>query len=102
MLRAARSAPSTFIAELKRSAKIMKIPIGVVGRIKNGEHAKMLVRVVDVSANTGGYLVYQWWPNSVGPNPDGAFDDWVESLKQLEEYFISTNWSIDWDYSIAP
>ncbi len=75
----------------------MKIPIGVVGKIQNGEHADMRVRVEDDTTNTGGYLVYQWWKNSEGPNADGAFDDWVESKKQLEDYFVSTGWWIDWE-----
>jgi hypothetical protein len=79
----------------------MKIPIGVVGKIQNGEHADMRVRVEDDTTNTGGYLVYQWWKNSEGPNAYGAFDDWVESKKQLDDYFVSTGWSIDWEHSAA-
>jgi hypothetical protein len=78
----------------------MNIPIGVLGKIRNGEHADMRVRIEDDSLNTGGYLVYQWWKNSEGPNAEGAFDDWVESQKQLEEYFEAKGWSIDWEHSI--
>ena len=79
----------------------MSIPIGVIGKIRNGEHAEMHVRVEDDAKSTGGYLVYQLWKNSGGPNADGAFDDWVESKKQLEDYFDSTGWSIDWGHSVA-
>jgi len=74
----------------------MSIPIGIEGRILNGEHLEMRVRVEDDSANTGGYLVYQWWSGSAGPNTNGAFDDWVESMEQLEEYFMETGWRIQW------
>jgi hypothetical protein len=75
----------------------MSIPIGVVGKIRNGDHSEMCVRVEDDTKSTGGYLVYQWWKNSNGPNTGGAFDDWVESKQQLDEYFAATGWSIDWE-----
>ena len=78
---------------------MMNIPIGITGRIRNGEHADMHVRVEDDAASTGGYLVFQWWKDSDGPNPNGAFDDWVESIEQLDTYFGSTEWIIDWETS---
>lgn len=79
----------------------MKIPIGVVGRIQNGTDADMQVRVSDDQVNTGGFIVYTWWKNSGGPNTDGAFDDWVESKEQLEDYFTSTGWIIEWQHTAA-
>jgi hypothetical protein len=32
-------------------------------------------------ANTGGFLVLEWWNGSTGPNKNFAFDSWVESAE---------------------
>jgi hypothetical protein len=72
------------------------IPVGVTGEILDGEHRGMKVRVEDDSGNTGGYLIFQWWSGSQGPNADGAFDDWVENEEQLKAYFEESNWRLAW------
>jgi hypothetical protein len=72
------------------------IPMGVCGRVTNAEHPNMMIRVEDDSLNTGGFLIYQWWDGSNGPNQYGAFDDWVESLALLENFFAHKGWSVEW------
>ena len=73
------------------------IPIGKVGRITNCGRKSHFVRVEDDQVNTGGFLVYEWWDSSDGPNSDGAFDDWVEKAEHLASYFRESNWHIDWE-----
>jgi hypothetical protein len=73
-----------------------KIMLGIPGKVLNGAHPNMMIRVDDDAANTGGYLIFQWWDGSNGPNEHGAFDDWVESQAALERYFALTGWSVEW------
>jgi len=54
------------------------------------------VKVVDDSVNTGGFLIYQWWDGSNGPNENAAFGDWVENREQLETFFREEGWNVDW------
>lgn len=54
------------------------------------------VRVEHDGANTGGFLVFEWWDGSGGPNARGAFDAWVESESALEAFFEESKWSVKW------
>jgi len=74
-----------------------KIPIGVRGRVLNGQHPNMKIRVDDDVEDTGGFLIYQWWDGSNGPNEHGAFDDWVESRASLERYIANVGWTVEWE-----
>ncbi len=74
-----------------------KIPIGVHGRVTNGAQPGLTVLVQDDPENTGGFLIFQWWAGSDGPNEHGAFDDWVESAESLERFFTHKGWSVHWD-----
>ena len=69
-----------------------KIRIGVIGLVKNGEHAGSLIKVLDDSLNTGGFLIL------LGINRDTkeSFDNWVENGEQLEKYFNDSGWIIEW------
>lgn len=78
------------------------IKIGVVGVVTNGEHPGMHTRIEDDSENTGGYLIYQWWEGSDGPNPQGAFDDWVETVSDLRKFLGRSEWVIEWQYGDSP
>jgi len=73
------------------------IPLGVRGKVLNGTHPNTMIRMDDDTKNTGGFLIYQWWDGSNGPNELGAFDDWVESRASLEQYFANTGWSVEWE-----
>jgi hypothetical protein len=72
------------------------IKIGVVGVVTNGGHPGMRIRIEDDSENTGGYLIYQWWEGSDGPNAQGAFDDWVETADDLRKFLGEEGWVIEW------
>jgi hypothetical protein len=74
----------------------MNIPIDIEGLILNSTRIRHSVRVVDDRANTGGFLVFEWWSGSVGPNDNGAFDAWVENETALEQYFTESKWSVEW------
>jgi len=73
------------------------IQVGVVGSVLNGRHPDMKVEVIDDTNVTGGFLIFQWWPDSGGPNSHGAFDDWVESREALERYWQESGWLVRWD-----
>ena len=77
----------------------MTIPIGVSGVIVNSSRAGHRVRVVDDLEGSGGYLIYEWWPCSDGPNRDNGFDAWIEQ-SQLEQLFRESNWQVQWDGSL--
>ena len=74
----------------------MKIPLGVEGEILASEKDGHLVVVRDDSANTGGFLIYERWAGSHGPNAGGAFDSWVENEAQLEAFFAEASWNVSW------
>lgn len=74
----------------------MAIPLDTEGIIKNSEHPSHKVLVRDDHENTGGYLIFEWWEKSGGPNENEAFDDWVENSNALEQYFVESGWLIEW------
>jgi len=57
----------------------------------------MMVRVESEAAETGDFFIYQWWSGLDGPNEDGAFGDYVQSVDALLQYLIETGWVVDWD-----
>lgn len=74
----------------------MAIPIGIEGRISNSEHHLHVVLVQDDTSNSGGFLIFESWAGSNGPNPSGAFDNWVESIFALEQFFEESGWVVQW------
>lgn len=82
---------------LDDEARMSAIPFGVPGKVVNSEHPNMPVRVEDDSHQSGGILIYTWWDGSNGPNKNGAFDDWVESPGDLEQFFAEAGWTVRWE-----
>ena len=74
----------------------MNIPLGAIGKIVNSSSGDHMVRVDDDTVNTGGFLIYEWWPGSTGPNKDRAFDSWVESKDDLQRVIEQSGWLIEW------
>ena len=74
----------------------MHIPLNTEGCISNSENPAHRVLVRDDSQNTGGFLVFEWWENSTGPNANGSFDSWVENMSSLEQFFAESGWVVEW------
>jgi hypothetical protein len=74
----------------------MNVPIGIEGQIKNSERPAHRVLVQDDSENTGGFIVFEWWNGSNGPNHNAAFDSWVEDKVSLSAFFEESGWLVDW------
>ena len=72
------------------------VEIGRIGTVSGSEHANHRVRVVDDVANSGGFLIYEWWDGSNGPNENHAFDNWVENREHLESYFREWGVNVEW------
>ena len=70
----------------------MEIRINHVGKIIAGDGAGRYVRVEDDSINTGGYLVI----TSALSDMKDCFDDWVQNLNALRQYFKESCWTIEW------
>ena len=85
---------------IPRKFGAVPIPVGVVGRVLNSDHSGHMVRVDDDSANTGGFLLFERWDGSDGPNHGqcfgGWFDNWVANESELEDFFINADWQIHW------
>jgi len=75
----------------------MSIPINIEGKLLNSEHTDHSVIVRSDAEATGGFLIYEWWMGSTGPNEHGAFDNWVEDETELAAYFDEAGWQVDWD-----
>jgi hypothetical protein len=77
----------------------MSIPVGREGRVLNGNHPEMKVRVEEDPQSTSGYLIFRWWQGSDGHGPNFSFEDRVESRTMLETYFAKTGWVVEWPSS---
>ena len=65
--------------------------IGKKGRVRKGKHAGFFVRIDDDSQNTGGYLILTWHEA-----PAIGYDNWVENLVDLEQFFHEADWDVEW------
>jgi hypothetical protein len=67
--------------------------IGKKGRIRSGdgEHTGFFIRIKDDAQNAGGYLILLWEDTS----PTG-YDYWVETTKDLDQFFGESGWDIEW------
>ena len=74
----------------------MTIPLNIEGRITNSHQVRHTVKVLDDKAASGGFLVYEWWQESDGPNENGSFDSWVENEAALERFFVESGWVVKW------
>jgi hypothetical protein len=74
----------------------MEIPVEIVGTILNSQHVGHQVRVSDDSENTGGFLIFEWWQGSDGPNAGNAFDSWVKNREDLAGFFQESGWEVKW------
>jgi len=70
------------------------IEVGRIGLIDQGDDQGQQVRVLDDSANTGGYLIITGKKLS-NPNAE-TFDSWVGSLSELQGFFEESGWLIKW------
>jgi hypothetical protein len=76
----------------------MSIPVNIEGKLRNSKYSDHRVIVRSDADATGGFLIYEWWTGSTGPNEHAAFDSWVEDETELEEYFAESGWQVDWGY----
>jgi hypothetical protein len=74
----------------------MSVRFGVEGRLTNSERSGHRVRVEDDRAATGGFLIYEWWHDSNGPNGGGAYDSWVEAYDDVVAFFKEFAWAVEW------
>lgn len=74
----------------------MMVRIDSVGDVVNSARAGHKIRVVDDSNATGGFVIYEWWDGSSGPNAEGAFDSWVPDKSSLHQFFTEAGWSVGW------
>jgi len=73
----------------------MTVLIETIGDIVNSPRPGHCLRVVDDVKNSGGFLIYEWWPASDGPNANNSFDTWVEPSR-LHEFFRESSWQVRW------
>jgi len=66
------------------------------GAIQNSPKNGHMVRVEDDTENSGGFLIFEWWDGSTGPNVNGAFDSWADSEAAVFEFFQEAGWKIVW------
>ncbi|BFI95846.1 MAG: hypothetical protein RSP_13560 [Rhodanobacter sp.] len=74
----------------------MNIPLEVTGSIVNSNKPSHKVKVSNDSTNACGFLIYEWWDGSDGPNVNFAFDDWVPDEAALQSYFQEVGWRVLW------
>ncbi len=74
----------------------MNLPLDTVGNVLNSDHAGHKIKILDDSESTGGYLIYEWWDNSNGPNQSHSFDSWVENLSAVESFLKEKAYIVVW------
>ena len=72
------------------------ISVGMKGQIKNSDRVDPYV-LVKSDDSTDGFLAFEGGSESFGPNGNGAFDSWVESIDALERFFVETSWHVVWE-----
>ncbi|WP_182188229.1 hypothetical protein [Pectinatus frisingensis] len=63
------------------------------GRIVNGKNKGWYIWIKDDQENTGGYLVIQSQKPDFGGD---GFDNWFETMEEIERFFQYKSWYIDW------
>ncbi len=69
------------------------IKTGVIGQILAGEDVGRFVEVSDDTASSGGFLILTY--DNVDRSGD-AYDSWVESFPDVENYFEESRWVVQW------
>ena len=70
-----------------------EIKINHYGKILKGDKKDWFVFIKDDREISGGFLILI----SPSINSKSGFDDWVLDYKTLEEYFIESQWEIEWE-----
>jgi hypothetical protein len=65
--------------------------IGQTGLVKNGPHAGFSIRIEYDAKDTGGYYILIW-----KVEPREGYDDWVQSQNDLEQFFVESEWIVEW------
>jgi hypothetical protein len=72
---------------------MMNIPVSTLGRIVGGPDAGVYVRILDDSADTGGFLIV----TSDDKDFSRGFDNWVEDRAALLRFLQESEWVIQWE-----
>ena len=70
------------------------IEIDKIGIIISGDELGNQIKIIDDRESTGGYLILTGKELS-NLNVE-AFDNWVSSKHELNEYFKESHWKINW------
>lgn len=68
------------------------IQIGKIGQITSGEEGGSYIKIVEDTKKTGGYFILR----SIDINFSYVYDDWVEKLDYLPDYFAEAKWIVKW------
>ena len=74
----------------------MKIQMAVVGRVINSDKENHLIRIENDAQNTGGFLIFEKWVGSDGPNTREWFDSWIKDEASIERFIAESGWEIEW------
>ena len=77
------------------------VKINTTGIIENSEHSGHQVRIESDVEGTGGYLIYEWWDGSTGPNSESAFDTWVATLDDVSKFIAESGWKVLWQIGLG-
>lgn len=72
-----------------------KIKFNTIGKIIKGDQEGWFVLVEHDTKDTGGYYVYQAPIPEIKESTVG-YDDWLESLEDVQGYFEESDWDIEW------
>ncbi len=84
--------PLSFVVRPRK----VRFPVGVEGEILNSDRTGHIVTVADDNVNTGGFLIFERWSGSNGPNAKGAFDSWVQTEADVGKFFAEAGWMVAW------
>jgi len=71
------------------------IKLDTIGRILKGDQAGWYVKIQH-DEKSGGYYIFQFKNKDVKNYLGEAFDDWLESMADVENYAIESSWDIEW------
>ncbi len=70
--------------------------IGKIGKVRRGSEEGMYILVKDDLDRTGGYFIFYCRNSSFQGGLGEGFDDWVENPENLEGYFRTPGFEVEW------
>ena len=71
----------------------MELKYNTIGKITAGENCGWLVKIINDTDDSGGYIIYEFESDE----SDDGFDTLLENETQVKGYIYENEWEIEWE-----